>query len=61
MTRHAPDLASLVFGLLFAIIGLVLLLGDIAALSLEWLIPLLAIAVGALMVWSGRSRHATDG
>lgn len=61
MSRHTPDLASLVFGLLFAVIGLVLLFGDIAALSFEWLIPATAIALGALLIWTGRSRRATDG
>jgi hypothetical protein len=61
MNRHTPDLASLVIGLLFAVIGLVLLFGDIAALSFEWLIPVIAIALGALLIWTGRSRRATDG
>lgn len=60
MHRHTPDLASLGFGLLFVVIGLVLLTGDIAALSFEWLIPVIAIALGALLIWTGRSRRVTD-
>jgi len=60
MNRHSPDLASLVFGLFFVVIGLVLLTGDIAALSFEWLIPVIAIALGALLIWTGRSRRVTD-
>lgn len=60
MNRHTPDLASLVFGLLFVVIGLVLLTGDVAALSFEWLIPGIAIALGALLIWTGRSRGATN-
>ncbi len=60
MNRHAPDIASLAFGLLFSVVGLVLLFGDIAALSFEWLFPGIAIALGALLIWTGRSRAATD-
>ena len=60
MTRHALDLPSLVSGVLFVLIGLVLMVGDAAALSLEWLIPVIAIALGALLIWTGRSRRVTD-
>lgn len=59
--RHAPDLVSLVFRLLFAGIGLVLLLDGVATVSLEWIVPLAVIGLGALLVWTGVSRRVTDG
>lgn len=55
MGRHPADLLSLAFGLLFAAIGLVLLSGDRGALSLAWVGPLTAIALGALLVLAARS------
>lgn len=60
MTRHTLDPVSLVSGVVFVLIGLVLVVGDAAALSLEWLIPGVAIALGILMIWTGRSRRATE-
>lgn len=59
MTRHAADLLSLTFGVLFASIGLVLLLGDLSRLSLEWLAPLVAIALGIVVVLAARSTRGT--
>ncbi len=55
MTRHRADFLSLTFGLLFAAIGLVLLSGDTDAVSLRWVGPLTAIALGALLVLAARS------
>jgi hypothetical protein len=55
MSRHPADLLSLAFGLLFAAIGLVLLSGDTGALSLAWVGPLTAIALGALLFLAARS------
>lgn len=55
MGRHPADLLSMAFGLLFAAIGLVLLSGDRGALSLAWVGPLAAIALGALLVLAARS------
>jgi hypothetical protein len=55
MTRHAPDFVSLIFGLLFVTVGLVLLAGDAGAFSLEWVAPLTAIALGVLLVIAARS------
>ena len=55
MSRHAPDFLSLSFGLLFAAIGLVLLSGGVGALSLGWVGPLTAIALGLLLVVAARS------
>ncbi len=55
MTRHSPDLLSLVFGMLFVAAGLVLLSGDSGALSLTWVGPLMAIVIGVLLVVAARS------
>lgn len=59
MTRHSPDLLSLVFGLLFVAAGLVLLSGDSGALSLTWVGPLMAIVIGVLLVVAARSTRPT--
>jgi hypothetical protein len=55
MARHPADLVSLAFGLLFAALGLVLLSGGAGALSLAWLGPLVAVALGGLLILAGRS------
>ncbi len=61
MTRHPADFLSLGFGLLFAAVGLVLLSGGSGALSLAWVGPLAAIALGALLFLAARAmRTAPD-
>lgn len=55
MRRHRADFLSLGFGFLFAAVGLVLLSGDRGALSLAWVGPLTAIALGALLFLAARS------
>jgi hypothetical protein len=57
MGRHPADFVSLAFGLLFAAVGLVLLSGDRGALSLAWVGPLTAIALGGLLFLAARSSH----
>lgn len=57
MLRHPADLLSLVFGLLFAAIGLVLLSGGGSAVSMTWVGPLVAVGLGALLLLAARSRH----
>lgn len=57
MTRHPADVLSLLCGLLFAAVGLVLLSGGGGALSLTWVGPLVAIALGAVLVLAARSAH----
>ncbi len=56
MTRHATDSMSLIFGLLFAAIAAVLLFGDLAAISWEWVLPVGVIAVGAAVILAARPR-----
>ena len=58
---HPADLLSLFFGLLFAAIGLVLLSGGSGALSLAWVGPLVAVALGAVLVLAARSARPGDG
>jgi hypothetical protein len=59
MRRHDLDGFSLVFGLLFTAIGLVLLSGDPArgTMSLPWAGPIAAIAVGLVVVLAARPRR----
>ena len=57
MTRHPVDLISLAFGLLFAAIGAVLLVGDLDLLSLDWVAPVAAIAIGVALILAARSRR----
>lgn len=57
MPRHPADLLSLVFGLLFSAIGLVLLSGGANVVSMAWIGPLVAIGLGALLLLAARSRH----
>jgi len=60
MTRHSADLLSLLFGLLFAAVGLVLLSGGSGALSLAWVGPLVAVGLGTVMVLAARSVRTSD-
>ena len=60
MKRHDTDALSLLFGALFAVVGLVLLGGDSSrgSVSLAWAGPVAAIAVGLLVVLAvGRPRE----
>jgi len=59
MTRHPIDFVSLAFGVLFAVIGLVMLAGDRLALSWEWLAPATVIALGAILITAGWTRRTT--
>lgn len=61
MSRHHADFLSLASGLLFVAIGLVLLSGGTGALSLGWVGPLTAIALGALLVLAARSSRPAPG
>jgi cytochrome c-type biogenesis protein CcmH/NrfF len=59
MRRHDLDGLSLVFGLLFVAVGLVLLSGDPArgTISLPWAGPIVAIGLGLLVVLAARPRR----
>ena len=61
MTRHPTDFFSLAFGLAFVAFGLVLLSGGTGALSLEWVGPMAAIGIGALLVLAARQVRSPDG
>ena len=61
VTRHPADFLSLAFGLLFTAIGLVLLSGGFEALSLEWVGPMAAIALGGILILAGRSARTESG
>ncbi len=59
MDRHELDPLSLIFGLLFVPIGLVLLTGDPVrgSMSLAWAGPVVAIGIGLLVVLAVRPRR----
>jgi hypothetical protein len=61
MKRHPIDPLSLVFGLLFAGLGLVFVIAriDITNTDLRWVWPLPLIALGGLMIALG-TRRATE-
>ena len=59
MTRHPADLLSLSFGFLFAAAGLILLSGNVDWPSLEWVGPLAAIVLGAVLILVARSSRAS--
>jgi hypothetical protein len=60
MTRHPTDYLSLAFGLAFVACGLVLLSGGSGALSLEWVGPMAAIGIGALLLLAGRQGRTAE-
>ena len=59
MTRHPVDYVSLAFGVLFAVIGAVMLAGDQLALSWEWLPPATVIVLGSILISAGWNRRTT--
>ena len=50
MTRHSPDLVSLTFGTLFSVIGVVVLLGRLDGIRLDWIIPVATVVLGVLLI-----------
>jgi hypothetical protein len=50
MVRHSTDLVSLTFGILFATIGVVLLLGQLDTIRLDWVIPTATVVLGVLLI-----------
>lgn len=61
MTRHPADLLSLVAGLMVLGLGLLLLSGGVGDLPMEWVGPLVAIGLGALILFAARpAREASD-
>ncbi len=60
MKRHKHDPVSAVFGLLFAILGFRLLTGNVtlAAVDLDWLWPLAAVALGLALLFTARRGDA---
>ena len=61
MTRHPADLLSLVPGLAVLGLGLLLLSGGVGDLPMEWVGPLVAIGLGALIIFAARpTREASD-
>jgi hypothetical protein len=53
MIRHSPDLVSLTFGMFFTAIGILLLLGRLDGIQLDWLIPVVAVVLGVLLIVLG--------
>jgi hypothetical protein len=63
MRRHSFDPISFVFGLMFAVLGMAFVSGnvDLSNLHASWIWPLPLIALGLLMLFSARRRgeHVT--
>jgi hypothetical protein len=59
MDRHPFDPISFIFASIFIAAGLVLLTGDAESLALEWVGPMVAVGLGALVVFAVRPRHST--
>ena len=55
MARHPADLVSVTFGMLFAAIGVVLLLGRLDGIRLDWVIPTAIVVLGVLLIVLARS------
>jgi uncharacterized protein YacL len=55
MTRHPTDLVSLTFGMLFGALGVVLLLGRLDGLNVDWVIPAAIVVLGVLLIVLARS------
>jgi uncharacterized membrane protein len=58
MARHPADLLSLTFGLVFAAIGLMMLTDSTDWRSFDWVGPLAAIILGAVLMLMARSSGA---
>ena len=50
MARHSPDLISLSFGVLFSVIGVVLLLGQLEGIRFDWVVPAATVVLGVLLI-----------
>lgn len=61
MDRHHVDPTSLVFGLLFVIVGQMLVIGDpdIGTVWLGWTGPAVALGLGILIVLAVRPRRSS--
>jgi cytochrome c-type biogenesis protein CcmH/NrfF len=61
MDRHNVDPTSLVFGLLFVIVGQMLLIGDpdIGTVWLGWTGPAVALGLGIVIVLAVRPRRSS--
>jgi hypothetical protein len=61
VTRHPADLLSLAAGLVVLGLGLLLLSGGVGDLPMEWVGPLVAIGLGALILFAARpAREASN-
>ena len=62
MERHELDPFSLVFGAVFALLGLVFLVGrpDITAFRWVWPIPILVLGALVLVLGAGRGRRGAQ-
>ena len=56
MIHHRFDALSFLFGALFILAGLLFLSGGTGALPMEWAGPLVALVLGAVIVFAARPR-----
>lgn len=59
MTRHDPDLLSLVFALIFVTLGAIFITGDVDAMDFfsVWALPVLFLSSGLVLVAVAISRY----
>ena len=60
MHRHAFNPASFFFGALFLTVGLVLLNRASVGLSMDWVLPVVLLALGALIAFTALTRDRGD-
>lgn len=59
MDQHRFDALSFLFGSIFAVAGLLLLTGGIEGLQMQWVGPLVAVALGLVILFAVRPRRST--
>jgi hypothetical protein len=60
VTRHPADILSLMTGLIALALGLVILSGRLGDLPMEWVGPIVAMGLGAMILVAARPSRARD-
>ena len=57
MAQHPFDPLSFVFGVLFVVVGLLLLSGGADGLPMEWAAPMVSVVLGLVILFAARPRR----
>jgi drug/metabolite transporter superfamily protein YnfA len=60
MNQHRFDALSFIFGGVFVVAGLLLLTGGIEGLQMRWVGPVVAVALGLVILFAVRPRRAPE-